>query len=83
MTTRTGGTDRKTNGIYNESVEAFRSVKTLRIDKRKLRLKPVRVRERVSPLDYNSFFYPRSLALGVRLYAFGSRAGILHAPARA
>ena len=63
------------------SVKALRSVRHFYIVKRKLRLKPVRGRERVSPFDYNSFSSPRSLALGVRLYAFGSRAGILHSSA--
>ena len=64
------------------SVKAFCSVKTLRIDKRKSRLKTSRGAAGGFLRFYsNSFSSPRSRPLDVRAYAVGSRTGILHSPA--
>ena len=46
-------------------------------------LKTARETRTVFLFLFNSFFYLRSHPLDVYIYAFGVRAGILHAPARA
>ena len=64
------------------SVKAFRSVKTLRIDKRNLRLKPVRENANGFLLFFKFVSYPRLRPFGVRRYAVGSQARILHLSGR-